>query len=93
MTHNITKVIAILLIICTISIMLFSCTSNDIQKTTDTDSQTNESVSDTNDTVKETDAEGTITLFKNGAYVARVIRGAFPPLSAQAAAYLPFSPG
>ena len=75
MKLKLTRVLAILLIICAIPLMLFSCTNNNTQENSDTDSKKNESVSDTNETAKETDAEGTITIFKNGTYVARVIRG------------------
>ena len=82
MKTAITRVIAILLLLCTFPIALFSCTSDDpIFNRDETDStQESEKPTDATEIGTETneviipDAEGTITLFRNGAFVARVIR-------------------
>jgi hypothetical protein len=82
MKTAITRVIAILLLLCTFPIALFSCTSDDpIFNRDETDgTQESEKPTDATEIGTETneviipDAEGTITLFRNGAFVARVIR-------------------
>ena len=70
MKFAITKIIAVFLLLCAFPLALFSCSSDTIEETYDSQ------VSDLyTETVKETDAEGTITVFKNGTYMARLIRG------------------
>ena len=66
-----TRAIAFILLLCAFPFALFSCSSNEITQTTDF---TQESSTPTEEATKETDAEGTITVFKNGAYVAKIIR-------------------
>ena len=88
MKSKITRAIAILLMLCAIPLALFSCVSNDNNETSATDSTDlteSESVADTADSTKETDAQGTITIFKNGAYVARILRGELAEDNAKAA--------
>ena len=75
MKSAITRVIAILLLLCVFPIALFSCTdtnSNDGDSTNN--SQSDEAPTDNTEATKETTFDGKITLFKNGAYVARVLR-------------------
>ena len=74
MKAKITRAIAILLLLCAFPLALFSCSDTNVQETNDTQGQESETPTET---VKETDAEGTLTLFKNGAYVAKIIRGEF----------------
>ena len=77
MKAKLTKAIAILLLLCAFPLTLFSCVSNDSTNDNTSNPQTSEAPTDaTNNTeaATETDAAGTITLFKNGKYVARVLR-------------------
>ena len=73
MKSTILKPIALLLLLCTLSTFLFSCLNGATEETNGI--QTNEPQSETpTETVKETDAEGTISVFKKGSYVAKMIR-------------------
>ena len=81
MKTALTKVIALLLLLCTFPVALFSCSSDDIIDNTKTESSqasesTNDATSESKSTenVSKPDAKGTITLFRNGTYVAKVIR-------------------
>ena len=80
MKAKLTKAIAILLLLCAFPLTLFSCVSNDSNNDNTSNSEKTEAPTDaTNNTeATETDAAGTITLFKNGKYVARVVRPELP---------------
>ena len=79
MKAKLTKAIAILLLLCAFPLTLFSCVSNDSTNDNTSNSQTSDTSANATDATDnteatETDAAGTITLFKNGKYVARVLR-------------------
>ena len=80
MKAKLTKAIAILLLLCAFPLTLFSCVSNDSTNDNTSNSQTSDTSANATDATNnteaatETDAAGTITLFKNGKYVARVLR-------------------
>ena len=75
MKNKIIKILSLTLLLCMIPISLFSCdndsANNNENNTTPTD--TTQTESETTTPTKETDAKGTITVFKNGDYVARML--------------------
>ena len=93
MKDAITRVIAILLLLCTFSIALLSCSTDDsTENYSDTDNNNNNGTSQqasetpTDSTVsKETDAKGTLTVFKNGKYLVNFIRSDNPTEDAKKA--------
>ena len=93
MKDAITRVIAILLLFCTFSIALLSCSTDDSTEIySDTDNNNNNGTSQqasetpTDSTVsKETDAKGTLTVFKNGKYLVNFIRSDNPTEDAKKA--------
>lgn len=83
MKKPIIKVIAILLLLCLFPLSLFSCSSADSSQGSDTlegseagnpEVTPGTTPTEKPETPKETDPEGKITVFKNGAYVARLVR-------------------
>ena len=81
MKTALTRVIAVLLLLCVFPFALFSCVSTDsnddgVNDGTITDDSYTDATDDT-EAATETDAAGTITLFKNGKYVARVVRSEY----------------
>lgn len=78
MNKKIIKAISIALLLCMLPLALFSCASDESTETLPaSESESSDNSAQENnkgDVGKETDKEGTITLFKNGDYVANVIR-------------------
>ena len=91
MKSKITRAVAIILILCAFPLAFFSCVSIDNKETSATDLTESESVADATETAKETDSKketdtlGTMSLFKNGAYVARILRGELADSNTKAA--------
>lgn len=78
MNKKIIKALTFMLLLCMLPISLFACANEETAESLPSDSGTvNNTVptekESTND-MKETDKAGTITLFKNGNYVAKIIR-------------------
>ena len=78
MNKKIIKALTFMLLLCMLPISLFACANEETTESLPSDSGTvNNTVptdkESTND-MKETDKAGTITLFKNGNYVAKIIR-------------------
>ena len=78
MNKKIIKALTFMLLLCMLPISLFACANEETVESLPSDSGTvNNTVptdkESTND-MKETDKAGTITLFKNGNYVAKIIR-------------------
>ena len=78
MNKKIRKALTFMLLLCMLPISLFACANEETAESLPSDSGTvNNTVptekESTND-MKETDKAGTITLFKNGNYVAKIIR-------------------
>ena len=71
MKKSIFKILSVFLLSCIFSLSLFSCASNENSETESDSAKESES---STEIVEETDAAGTITVFKNGAYVTRIVR-------------------
>ena len=78
MKNTIVRITAILLLLCMFTLSFFSCSNNELLETkpgseSSTDA-TQPSTSASTDTEKETDPAGIISFFKDGKYVAKMIR-------------------
>ena len=93
MKNAITKVIAILLLLCTFSLTLLSCVTEDTKvddtnANTDTNNSTSQQTSGATEEsteLEETDKAGTLTVFKNGKYLVNIIRSDTPTEDAKKA--------
>lgn len=80
MNKKIIRALAVALLLCMIPLPLFSCATEEPDETFPSESGTSNNSTPTNkesntpNAEKETDKAGTITLFKNGSYVAKIIR-------------------
>ena len=80
MNKKIIKALTFMLLLCMLPISLFACANEETSETLPSESGTSNNStpankeSNTPDAEKETDKAGTITLFKNGSYVAKIIR-------------------